>query len=212
MPMSDDLLPDRWLAAQALLLRTLFVTPVEREWDTRFLLRFAEQVSAFRKLTLEVAAQAKAAGCRSLALLELADFLASATTLPWPKRGERLFDKAGALVKWLRVPGAKVDRATTSAGAIKGAKPKAKMPVDARAVGCLEKHPAWTIAQIAEAIGCHPKSLSNAERCPEFTKARRLLKGWKLGMDRGGVDARTGQLDAWTDETELSYIDPDHRR
>ncbi len=107
----------------------------------------------------------------------------------------------------MRLQGKKADPSETPTG--KGVKPKAKMPVDARAVGCLAKHPGWTVEQIAEAIGCHPKSLSNPERCPNFTRARRMQKGLKGEMDRGRVDARTGRIEAGIDKADLSYIDSD---
>lgn len=103
----------------------------------------------------------------------------------------------------------KIDQATKGVGGTEAKRSKASMPIDARAVGCLQKHPGWTVEQIAEAIGCHPKSLSNAERCPAFTKARRLLKGCKSGMDRGRVDARTGRIEAGIDKADLCYIDSD---
>jgi hypothetical protein len=70
-----------------------------------------------------------------------------------------------------------------------------KLNTEAKAVAVLTDHPDWTNKDIAEHIGCHPKTLS---RLPLFKAARGFLKeahkknvarGSKWPSDGGGVDA-----------------------
>ncbi|MCL2330200.1 MAG: hypothetical protein FWC56_02745 [Phycisphaerae bacterium] len=68
-----------------------------------------------------------------------------------------------------------------------------EMGLDIKAVGVLTKHPHWTNKQIAEAIGCHPKSLS---RLQGFTDARKIQKQGRYDLPRGTKDA-DGNMESW---------------
>ena len=72
-----------------------------------------------------------------------------------------------------------------------------KMPVDSLATACLIKNQEWTHEEVARAIGCHIKTLTQ-KRCPMYfaTRARlktseRLLRGTKDG---------DGNIEAWEEE------------
>jgi hypothetical protein len=64
---------------------------------------------------------------------------------------------------------------------------------EAQALAILAEHPDWTYQQIADRIGCHPKSLS---RMPKLRAARQILKSGKNEMPRGIVDEDGQVLDA----------------
>ena len=70
--------------------------------------------------------------------------------------------------------------------------------VDDRATAELVKHPDWTNIQIAEAIGCNPKTLSNKKQCPKFFAAR---KAYQSGNPPPrGHKTRDGNIEAYDEE------------
>lgn len=70
----------------------------------------------------------------------------------------------------------------------------------ARALAALTDHPDWTDEQIAQAAGCHVKSLY---RWKEFRLARELLKGGREEFPRGSKDGESGELEAWDEDEPL---------
>ncbi|HEY1687189.1 MAG TPA: hypothetical protein VGG19_20685 [Tepidisphaeraceae bacterium] len=72
-------------------------------------------------------------------------------------------------------------------------KPMSKV---AKAMHLLVKNPKWSNKQIAEAVGCHEKYLSNSK---QFRQARNLLKSNKDGLARGSKDNDSGHMESWDD-------------
>jgi hypothetical protein len=70
--------------------------------------------------------------------------------------------------------------------------------VDDRATAELVIHPDWSIVKIAKIVGCHPKTLSNKERCPKFNAARQAyLSG---NPPPRGYKTRDGNIEAFDKE------------
>jgi hypothetical protein len=78
-----------------------------------------------------------------------------------------------------------------------------KLSLDARALALFLDHTDWTKKKIADALGCHEKSLS-PRRCPRLTAA---IAAHKSPIDpdrprpRGSKDSE-GNLEAWTEADE----------
>lgn len=67
----------------------------------------------------------------------------------------------------------------------------------ARALASLVDHPDWTDEQIAQAAGCHVKSLY---RWKDYARARELLRRGRGNVPRGSKDSETGDVEAWDDD------------
>jgi len=74
---------------------------------------------------------------------------------------------------------------------------KPAMSKKAKALAALADHPDWTDEQIAQAAGCHVKSLY---RWKEFVRARELLREGRGDVMRGLKDGKTGDVEAWDDD------------
>jgi len=80
---------------------------------------------------------------------------------------------------------------------------KAAMSNKAKALAALIDHPDWTDEQIAQAVGCHVKSLYRWE---DYVSARKLMRRGRGNMPRGSKDPETKAVDAWDDDKS----DADH--
>jgi hypothetical protein len=67
----------------------------------------------------------------------------------------------------------------------------------AAALGILSVHPDWTNKQIAEAVGCHVKYLSQS---PRFRAARRAIKDAGKEEHRRAFRSRGSDMDEYGDE------------
>ena len=83
---------------------------------------------------------------------------------------------------------------TTSALAVNsGEAKKPALSKQAKALAALVDHPDWSDEEIADAAGCHPKSLY---RMQKFVDARALQKA--MGTPPPGKkDGETGDVEAW---------------
>jgi hypothetical protein len=70
---------------------------------------------------------------------------------------------------------------------------------EAKALAALVDHPEWNDAQIAEAAGCHVKSLY---RMPKFVSAKALLRAGKDQLPTGSKDKDDGSVEAWDEDDE----------
>jgi len=76
-------------------------------------------------------------------------------------------------------------------------KPKASKI--AAAIGVLSQHPEWTNKEIASAVGCNPKYLSQQ---PSFKAARKAIRGIGLESYARSRRYRGRDMDAYTDDHE----------
>ena len=71
------------------------------------------------------------------------------------------------------------------------------LPIDARALALLTKHPEWTTTQIAKELGISRQTLY---KYPLFKQTRAVLKSNKNNMPRGSKNGKTGNIDAWDEK------------
>jgi hypothetical protein len=135
----------------------------------------------------------------SLTIRRFTDWLNSASSeltpaIPKPKPGAafRAVTESDPEAKAAPAAPASSQRASP---AING---KPAMSKKAKALAALADHPDWTDEQIAQAAGCHVKSLYRWE---DFVRARELLREARADAMKGSKDAKTGHVDAWDDET-----------
>jgi hypothetical protein len=77
------------------------------------------------------------------------------------------------------------------------------MSKQARALAVKTEHPDWTDAQVAEAAGCHVKSLY---RWKLFTTAKGVLKAGRATLPTGRKP-KEEPMEAWEDEDKESEGD-----
>jgi len=71
-----------------------------------------------------------------------------------------------------------------------------KLGKQAIAIATLVDHPDWSNEQIAEAVGCHVKTLSS-KGWKKFKGARLALADGRNNMPMGSKDKETGDMEAW---------------
>lgn len=73
---------------------------------------------------------------------------------------------------------------------------KPKLSKEAIALATLVDHPEWTNQQVANAVGCHVKTLSS-KQWRKFKAARGTLAYGRANMPSGSKDNETGDVEAW---------------
>jgi len=76
---------------------------------------------------------------------------------------------------------------------------KPKLSKEAIALATLVDHPKWTNEQIADAVGCHVKTLSSKD-WKKFRAARGTLADGRKNMPRGTKNKKTGDVEAWDED------------
>jgi hypothetical protein len=113
---------------------------------------------------------------------------------------ERAQDHAAvcALLDKLVPKGSSVEAgAAKSMPAVPVVKPAKGISKKGKALAALVDHPDWTDEQIADAAGCHVKSLY---RMRDFVTARAALRGGRDSMPVGTKDGDSGDMEAWNDD------------